>query len=492
MMAPVSVDLHVSDNGVLTFPAPWPLRIEHQPNSNSNSKQILVRWSPRAATTTATTLNIGDSVMLGLFHRGHFHDILEQIFFQLDPQSLAQCSLVCKQWQRFLQDNVLYKRDGKFRLRSNWTSGSVKSRRTLLRIPQGRQGVSVGVPRDICRDGDILVVADVGKVRVFNLSERPRPQGTVILEGNPGKVARWQLHLTDGFLMCRQRYRGAGLTVFDRRRWSFLQPLTLKKGMWDHLTDAQPVGGDSPDCFVGVFDNVLEKFQIRMQSSAPCATTVWSTRFHSPILSLAMGDDKRNAMVCHTYYDIFSLTLLDLDSGHQSLGSNQCRLQVTSSDEYVVKGTAYSRHVGVAVLSRTSEIEDGDGWMSFREEGPCLILLCDLIMGTVQRQLSADLSTQLGADLTRTSLRMWCDPPLGTLLLTTLEESRGRLLMYDLKELLERSSHEDEAVTPSGVVETGAAVSGGGVDVDTHTVTFAAADLASKETEVVELDFWGK
>ena len=42
------------------------------------------------------------SLMNQLFGRGVFDLILEKIFLLLDGPSLGACSLVCKEWQRFI------------------------------------------------------------------------------------------------------------------------------------------------------------------------------------------------------------------------------------------------------------------------------------------------------------------------------------------------------------------------------------------------------
>ena len=48
----------------------------------------------------------GESVMTLLFDNGNFQPILRQIFFELDPESLANCSLVCKNWSDFISKEI--------------------------------------------------------------------------------------------------------------------------------------------------------------------------------------------------------------------------------------------------------------------------------------------------------------------------------------------------------------------------------------------------
>jgi len=71
------------------------------------------------------------SLMNQLFGRGVFDLILEKIFLLLDGPSLGACSLVCKEWQRFILK--LFKRKAiQKQLQESWANGVPTNRRILL------------------------------------------------------------------------------------------------------------------------------------------------------------------------------------------------------------------------------------------------------------------------------------------------------------------------------------------------------------------------
>ncbi len=69
---------------------------------------------------------LGDSVMNLLYDNGNFGHILIQIYFELSPSDLLNCSLVCKKWKAFLDEQVFNVGRGHARRRRithNWMHG---------------------------------------------------------------------------------------------------------------------------------------------------------------------------------------------------------------------------------------------------------------------------------------------------------------------------------------------------------------------------------
>jgi hypothetical protein len=84
-----------------------------------------------------------------------------------------------------------------------------------------------------------------------------------------------------------------------------------------------------------------------------------------------------------------------------------------------VKGVGFTQPVGVVVMCRSEEHES-DGWISFRIVSS-KILLFDLANRCVIRRLDFDCARHFGLDLNNFCLRLWCDPPVGTMLMAAKE-----------------------------------------------------------------------
>ena len=217
------------------------------------------------------------------------------------------------------------------------------------------------------------------------------------------------------------------------------------------------------------------------------------TRREEEFSVVGLGADRREVVLCGKGRDWWHLTLVEMESGCV-VGSVRLPLK---TEESLVKGVAYSKHLGVVVASgAATERNEGDGWVSFVvEEAPATVLLCDMASGVVVRTLRTDLAAHLGNAPTQ-QLRLWCDPPPGALLLTARGGGLGggggggRMLLFDLRRLL-AETREGETVTPDAVLEAGAALDGDAVTVSAHRLLFPGVDVDGGAV-LTDLDCWGK
>ncbi len=463
------------------------LSLEYKPDAAPSAAAVV---SPRPK----VPLNLGDSVMRSLFRRGHYGHILERVFFLLDPPSLRACDAVCTEWRDFLSERVWQRPDGTVRIRANWMEPW--DPRGGRRVIGGGSLGPAQLPRDLCADGKEYVV---GCFKNLDVLSRKGGDGRRLLTAD--RPLRWKLALSPRFLLAKQcGHRGERLEVFDRR--ADYNKLTMSvKYPQGFASASELIMLGEEDAFLMATratptDHLPALARFRVDANAQSYSTEWI--FRGEFSVFGVSGDRRDALLCGKARrdQRWLLMLLDLTTGRAGA---TVALPEIETDEGVVKGVAYTNHLGIAVVARTREHREDGGWVTFREEGPCAVFFCDMVLGVVLKTVRADLSAHLGADLTRSQLRLWCDPPEGTLLVAARGGQDngggsvcGRVLLWDLRKLLFESM-DGETVTPDSVMEAGAAAAldGDSIVVSQHRLVYPGDD-GKGEGVLIDLDFWGK
>ncbi len=121
---------------------------------------------------------------------------------------------------------------------------------------------------------------------------------------------------------------------------------------------------------------------------------------------------------------------------------------------------------------------------------PCRIvsskmLLVDLANRCVVRSVDFDCGSCFGAELNNCCLRLWCDPPIGTLLMAVrgTNTASNRFVAWNMLDLLRG---DEDCTTPDRVFDAGCYVHADVIVPSMHKVLHAGSD-----GRVVDCEFWG-
>lgn len=329
-----------------------------------------------------------DSVMNALFRKGCFHHILEDIFYLLEPKTLFNCSLVCRDWNLYLKKLVWCNAQGERRITDNWLHMSplmkeipvplTPEETKQLRQLSDNQESRLQCPMFIVMIDEDLICAVAGRIQVFDKKTgRLKKSLEQKLE-----IFFWKFSASRDFLIAYQG-RGSVCRVYcwDRRKDYRLQvvrgpglPISELSFINDHMLLGEHVNPSGKKLLGLRLD--LDQEQLKFNWCSKTEHHLYSTTGSFIITCRSIpGAGGEN--------DHAAVEILEKETGKKV---HELTFDCGVHDS--PKGLAYSSPLGIALMCRVDEAAE-EGWLSFTVVDSKLFFF-DMAHGFVIREIGID------------------------------------------------------------------------------------------------------
>jgi len=380
---------------------------------------------------------------------------------------------------------------GEARILQNWSSGRARrARRVKLTSPAYASLPPASMGRCMRLDDSLLIVSAPGVVDAYSWP-LGRHLDRLLDSSKVGGYTQCRLALTSRWLCVRGN--GSKIYVFDRRRACQQVPFVPHPDGFASVAEMWGVGEDlllaSHSALAG--GPALARFSLDDREGQFKTKWVFPGDF-----SAASAVKPRGEVMAHCILDrsgsSWRMALMDLADGCPGGGVAGASFARRGEQE-VVKGVAYSRGLGVAVMAKKVEV-NRDGWVHYTEDQNYRLVLCDLVTGKELADFNVRLAEDLGVDLSYARVRLHLDPPAGTLL--AVADSRGpsaAAALWNVEKLVRSPPIvATSALVPDALIPLGGCADAECVLLTASKMIFPQMSSDDGECELVELDFWGK
>ena len=423
------------------------------------------------------------SVMQGLYHLGNYPEILETIFFMLDLRSLANFARTGAKWKSYINKEIFYiprssctKMTNQLRLRLNWYLKKPIKVYFQAKPAQELGPLSPGLPCfvSLVADEKNLLCASLGCVEAFDASGKGQCQ-RIFQDVLKREIAidispEWYLHYYPEYLR-------DGVWFHSRFNPS------LRFNVQTHRRYARQYHFLNSDLVLMVCPSELMGAKLDKQNGDLSIT--WRFQSKHEVYSLCPN----GVIFASTQGDRITVKVVDRETG-----ALKHSMSFSGGDYDIVKGIHYTAPVGILLLAESEEVMN-DGWVSFRVKRTKIVLL-DLALGMSIKELKINCSDYLG-DISNSLLKLWCDPPVGTLVMALrrrrdLEPLKQNVLIWNFEKLL-RDTKDGDTVSPDRVLRVEGNASAESIAINNSTLYQTSAERNQPSTmKIVKNIFWGK